>query len=181
MARIGKRYAKAFFESTDGNLAQARESAKALTVVKELFDNPEAAKILGSPVMPPELKKELLDYALDKAGASQEVRTFIHSLAGAQRTASIPHIVDSYVELIDDADGKVRAELVSAAALDDATRQTIGAALEQLLKKKVELVPEVDPSLMGGFKVRVGNFLVDLSLKTRLDSLSAGAVADRIG
>ncbi len=181
MQRVAKRYAKAFFNQSEGNLAQARTNLAALAPLKELFQNAEAAKVLSSPVMPTDLKRSLLTYALEKGGATAPTCDFIQSLVAAQRTAAIPDIIAGFAELIDEAEGIVRAELISAVALDDATRKDIVQAVEQVLKKKVDLVPTVDASLMGGFKVRVGNYLVDLSLKTRLDSLSAGAVADRIG
>lgn len=181
MQRVGKRYAKAFFLQSDGNVAQARANLASLEQLKALYKNAEAAKVLSSPVMPPDLKQSLLDYALDLGQASVGTRDFIKTLVAAQRTDIIPDVIVAYAELIDASEGKVSAEIISAVALDDASRQEISQALEKVLKKKIELVPEIDPSLMGGFKVRVGNFLVDLSLKTRLDSLSAGAVADRIG
>ena len=181
MQRVGKRYARAFFQQSAGNMAQARSDLASLAPLTELYKNAEAAKVLASPVMPVELKQQLLDYALDQGQATVGTRNFVKALVEGQRTAIIPAIIDSYAELLDDADGKVKAELSTATPLDDTTRQDIAQALEKLLKKKVDLVQTVDPSLMGGFKVRVGNYLVDLSLKTRLDSLSAGAVADRIG
>jgi F-type H+-transporting ATPase subunit delta len=131
--------------------------------------------------MPADLKLKLLEYALDQGKASTTTRNFIKALVEAQRTAIIPGVIDSFAELLNEAEGKVTAEVASAQPLDDAAKAEITAGLEKVLKKKIEIAPTVDPSLLGGFKVRVGNFLVDLSLKTRLDSLSAGAVADRIG
>jgi F-type H+-transporting ATPase subunit delta len=181
MQRIAKRYAKAFFSSTESDPARARANLKAMQPLKELFADADAAKVLSSPVMPAELKANLLNYALDTGNAPEEVRRFVLSLGSQGRTAAIPDIVDAYAAMIDGSEGLVRADVTSAVPLDDATRDEIRRSLEAVSKKRVELVPEVDPALMGGFKVRMGNYLVDLSLKTRLDSLSAGAVADRIG
>ena len=65
-------------------------------------------------------------------------------------------------------------------ALNEADTKAIGDALSTLLSKKVEIKPTVDPSLLGGFVARVGNYRVDLSLRTKLDGLSQSAVQDSI-
>lgn len=180
MRRVAKRYAKAFFQENAGNIGAARANLAALAPIKELFENEEAAKVLGSPIMPADVKKALLAYALEQGKASQQVKDFVYSVADAGRTSAIADTVDAYSDLIDEAEGKVRAHLTSATPLDDAAKQAIASSLEAILKKKIEIVASTDPALLGGFVVQMGNYLVDLSLKTRLEALSESAVQDSI-
>ena len=178
MGRVAKRYARAFFQLTEKNLPAARTNLASLGPVKELFENQEAAKVLASPAMPMDLKQSLLKYALDQGNASVETRNFVNTVAEGSRVEAIPDAVDAYAELIDEAEGTLKAQVSSAAPLDSATQQGIASALEGILKKKVVLESSIDSSLLGGFVVRVGNYLVDLSLKTRLDALSESAVQE---
>ena len=59
--QIANRYARALFRFAEGDLAVAQSHHQALGAIDELFENPESGKILRSPIMPVDLKKELLD------------------------------------------------------------------------------------------------------------------------
>ena len=65
----------------------------------------------------------------------------------------------------------VAAEVVTALPLSSAQEKGVAAALRQALGKDPEISTRVDPSILGGIKVRVGSRLFDASLKSRLDSL----------
>lgn len=178
MSRIAKRYGRALFNLTKGDMAKAKRQLEALNVVRELFEGGGAGKVLSSPVMPPDLKKKLLDYALDKADADQDTRHLIDSVIYGARVALLPKVADAFAELIDEAEGVVRAEVKSAVPLSGAETAEIGATLGSLLKKQVHVKTSVDPALLGGLVANVGNFRIDMSLKTRLEGLSQSAVMD---
>ena len=61
--------------------------------------------------------------------------------------------------------------VTSAVELDDAVVERIGDEIGRQTGRKVELTREVDPSIVGGFVVRVGNAILDASIKNRLDNL----------
>ena len=90
--------------------------------------------------------------------------------------AFFPQIVEIYQGLIDEAEGRVHAKLNSAVELGAAEVKDVKAALEAVLKKKVEIGLVVEPALLGGFVVRIGNLLVDYSVRTKLEALAQNAV-----
>ena len=180
MARIANRYAKALFQFAGGDLEKAKKQRDSFQGVVQLFHVKESEKVLKSPVMPPSLKKNLLDYGLEQSNATNEVRTLVAAMLDAGRVDLLPDVAAAYGELLDRAEGVVKAEVTAAVPLQAADTQAIGDALSKLLKKKVEIKPAVDPSLLGGFVAKVGNYRVDLSLKTKLDGLSQSAVQDSI-
>jgi F-type H+-transporting ATPase subunit delta len=67
-------------------------------------------------------------------------------------------------------------EVISAVHLDETTMKNITEAAEQKLNIKLLLTQKLDPTLFGGFKIRVGNKLIDMSIQTKLDKLTAFAV-----
>lgn len=180
MARIPMRYAKALYQLTGSDLAKAQKLRSSFEGILQLFDLPDSDKVLRSPVMPQSLKKSLIDFALDKTGATEEVRLLTRALLEAGRVDLIPEVAHAFGELLDRAEGVVKAEVSAAVPLGDADLKAIGDALSKLLAKKVEIKPTVDPSLLGGFVAKVGNYQVDLSLKTKLDGLSQSAIQDSI-
>lgn len=180
MARIAHRYAKALYQFAGSDLAKAQKLRASFEGVTQLFKVKESEKVLRSPVMPASLKKSLLDYGLDQSQATPEVKVLVQTLLESGRIGLLPEVARAYGELLDQAEGVVKAELQSAVALGDGDNKAIGDALSKMLKKKVEIKPTVDPSLLGGFVAKVGNYLVDMSLRTKLDGLSQTAVQDSI-
>lgn len=176
--RVARRYARGLFTLDEGKLGQARTHAQMLGVIKELFDERDAGKILRSPVMPPELKRELLTYGLQKAQADQLVTNLVNAMLEAGRVDVLPDVAAAFQELIDEAEGIAKAEVVSAVQLNAADIEAIGASIGRILKKRVEIQPVVDPSLLGGFVARIGNYRIDMSLKTKLDGLAQAAAQD---
>ena len=72
--RIATRYSKALYRLAGDDLATAKKHMESLKVVQELFDNEEGGKILRSPVMPSDLKGNLLAYAMDQGAADENLR-----------------------------------------------------------------------------------------------------------
>lgn len=87
------------------------------------------------------------------------------------RLALGPSINSFFTELWDQARGIERAVVRTAVPLDDAQRTAIAADLSRSTGHQVELESEVDPSLLGGAVIRVGDHLIDGSTRTRLRAL----------
>ena len=178
MSRIAKRYAKALFSLAEGATADGQSNREALAAVAELFAVAEAGRILNSPVMPNELKQSLLDYALEKGQAGQDVRNLTATLLDAGRIAHFPAVIAAYDELLDEAAGVAKATVTSAMPMAGEEMAAIGAELGRLIRKKVEVSSAIDPNLLGGFVATVGHFRVDLSVRTRLEELAHRAVGE---
>ncbi len=178
MGRIAKRYAKALLKLTSGDLQQAKKYRDSLIELKALFSLDEAAKVLNSPAMPDDLKKSLLSYGLKAANAGSEVQHLVEAVVDSGRVSMIPQIADAFSQNIDEVEGRVHADVTSAVALSSEAQQEIANAISRLLNKKAEVTHHIDSDLLGGFVVRVGDYKVDLSLKSKLEGLAKTAVQD---
>lgn len=173
--RIANRYAKALYRFVGKDSNKAREYLEQLSAVQALFGIEPAAKVLLSPVMPVDLKKKLFEAALEASGGPTELKAFIHALVGAGRVAIYPEFVAAFSNLINAATGVVSAEVVTAVKVDPEIVAQLTKSLEKLLGSKIQADQQVDPDLLGGFVVRLGNRMIDLSVKTKLDALAKSA------
>jgi len=178
MSRIARRYARALYKICDANLETAKKHLESLKTLLVLFDDKDAGKILRSPVMPPDLKKTLLHYGLEKAAAGEDLQHLVDTLVTAGRVALLPELVEVFGDFINEAEGKAFAQVVSAAPLAQDDQNAIASQLGDLLGKKIVLDNKVDATLLGGFVAKVGNYRIDMSLKTKLDGLAQSAVQD---
>ena len=87
------------------------------------------------------------------------------------RARDLPGVISGFDKLYAKKTGVVAAEVVSAQALTDAQFKSIQSALRASLGKDPEMTARVDPSILGGLKVKVGSKLFDASLKTKLDQM----------
>ena len=106
-----------------------------------------------------------------KAGFDMLTTKFLGLVASNGRAGDLLGAISAFVELSAKHRGVVTAEVVSAAALSPAQLKGVQAALAEALGKTPEVSTRVDPSLLGGLKVRVGSRLFDASLRSKLDSL----------
>jgi ATP synthase F1 delta subunit len=172
---IAGRYAAAMMALCNNDVALAKQRLLGLQPVIELFKIPEAAKVLKSPVMPPDLKLSLLTYALSKRPADEQLGLFARSIVEAGRVDCLPAIVERIREIIDIAEGIVRATLVTAQPVNEGELKQITTSLEKITKRSVLIDHKNEPAILGGFIVRLENKLIDMSLRTKLDALTDSA------
>jgi F-type H+-transporting ATPase subunit delta len=180
MSRIAKRYAKALFKVSEGDLGKAKRDLDSLETLRTLFEDKDAGKILRSPVMPPDLKKTLLYYGLEKAVADSSLKSLIDTLVSSGRVSVIPDLTSAFRDLLNEVEGIAYAEVESAADFSEEEKSAVSAQLSRILEKKVLVDTRVDPTLLGGFVARVGNYRIDMSLKAKLDGLAHSAVQDTL-
>ena len=92
-------------------------------------------------------------------------------LVASRRVDRIDEIVDHFEVLADEAAGRVRARVTTAIPLSDADREKLGRDLSAQLGKDVRMVADVDPAILGGLLLQVGDRLTDASVAGRLDQL----------
>ena len=170
---IAQRYARALVRHTGTDLSQCREVFDCFEVLEELFSFPEAMKTLASPVMPQGLKEEILDYALQQTAAGPLLRSFVMTVLEQGRVRILPQIGMAFYSLVLEANGKQIAVVSSASTLGAEESELIAATLSGLMHKKVEVESVVDESLLGGFIIRIGHTVLDLSLRSKLDELTS--------
>ncbi len=162
---ISRRYARALFELRAEGL-DLREGLNALAEVAAL---PEVRDVLASPSVPAEAKADVLMKAAGQDSA--ELRRLVELLAHRGKAVLLPEICDLYEAMVREAEAEVEASVISAVDLDDSLRKKIAGALEKKLGRKVRLDARTDAGILGGLVIRVGDRLIDLSLRTRLNGL----------
>ena len=104
---------------------------------------------------------------LDEAGAN-----LIKLLVEYDRLALLPEIAGIYEELKAQDEGTLDAEITAAAALSDAQVKTLVDQLQKKFGKKVDASVNVDPEIIGGIKIVVGDTVIDASVRGRLQELA---------
>jgi F-type H+-transporting ATPase subunit delta len=169
MEEIAQVYSRALFEA-------ATEQDK-LDVVREqvgqfadaVNDNRDLAVFFFSPYFSTEEKKEGLGKVVD--GADETVRNFLELLIEKHRVPAIQRIRREYDALWEEANKLLPVEVTSAIELDPQTVEQIGDKIGERTGRKVQLESKVDPDILGGIVVRVGDRILDASIANRLESL----------
>lgn len=170
-ADVGARYAQALFDLAleTGALAVVEGDLKGLKALQA--ESKDLRRLIASPAFSSEDKGKGVAAVAEKAGASATTLKFLGLLSANGRIAALPAAITAFERLAAAHRGAVAAEVVSAVKLTAAQTKGIAAALRQALGKDPEVTTRVDPSILGGLKVRVGSRLYDASLKSKLDSL----------
>jgi F-type H+-transporting ATPase subunit delta len=162
-----RRYAEAAFQiaSRDDSIAVWRrdlETAGAET-------NEQLMGVLANPALP--LDQRLAAAAGVYGQLAQPVQNLIFLLVRRSRIEQLPRVVDEFRRLDDIRQGITHATATSAAPLTDLEVRALTARLEQMTGGRIALETDVDESLLGGLIVRVGDRLIDGSVRGRLERL----------
>lgn len=163
-----RRYAQALFDLARerGKLDEwLRDMRSAASVLRE----PTVRTVLDAPQVPYAEKEAILRQSLGQLDV--HIQNLVLLLLRRQRLDRVGDVVAEFERLVDEAHGVVRAELATAVPLDDATVERLTALLASSLGRKVRLSRRVDPELIGGAVLRIGDKLLDGSVATRLQAL----------
>ncbi len=138
----------------------------------------ELRTFLGSPAVSVEAKHEVLEKIAKRLGASKIIRNFLLVIADHRRTQLIPEIAAAFQQVLRQRQGVAEAEVSSAVELTASQKKELAATLERLTGKKIEPKYALDPSLLGGAVVRIGDTIYDGSLRTRLNEMGARLAAE---
>ena len=168
---VGARYAQALFDLArdHGRLAVVEADLKAFKAMRA--ESLDLRRLLSSPAFSADDKGRALAALAQKAGFDGLTRKFFGLLAANRRAAALPSAITAFEALSAAERGVVAAEVTTAIKLTPAQATGLKAALRHALGKDPEIETRVDPSILGGVKVRVGSRLYDASLRSKLDSL----------
>lgn len=184
---IARPYARAAFQAAqDGSALQQWSGflARAAAAVRDAQVEP----LIGNPrVQVNELVQLLLEVGSGAEGASpasaratagteqllEAQRNFLALLAHNRRLTLLPEIAAQYETLRAQAENTADVEVLSAQELTAEQSQKLQAALERRLGRRVRLHPRVDPALLGGAIVHYGDYVVDGSLRRRVERLAS--------
>ena len=170
-AAIARRYARALFGLGEelGDPAALLADLESFTDAVET--NEELSRVMFTPIHPRAERRAVVAEIAEKLGARDETRAFLMILVDENRAKLLPDVRRSLRELVEEAEGRVTAEIVSARSLDDAELERIRQALSRRVGAQVRLETSVDPELIGGIVARVGDLLFDGSVRTQLGAL----------
>jgi F-type H+-transporting ATPase subunit delta len=168
---VAHRYARALLELgvEGGTLDRLVEELS--TVAQAWGASSELRNALENPLVTHAMKKAVMTELSDQIGATSTTRHALLLLVDRRRTKTLPYVAGFLRELADARKGIVRAEVTTAAPLSDAYYQRLQAQLEKMTGKKVVVDRKTDPSLIAGVVTRIGDRILDGSLRTRLQSI----------
>ncbi|WP_449246803.1 ATP synthase F1 subunit delta [Desulfarculus baarsii] len=168
---VAKRYAKALLElgREDGNTELYGKELGA--VAQMLADSAELESALVNPGFDFDSRKKLLAAILQKLGVSPMVANFFRLLMDRGRIAAARDIALTYGLLLDEVNGVTRAEVRTAAALNEEEVKRLTQSLKSVARREVALEVIEDPSLIGGVVAKIGDLVLDGSVKTQLANL----------
>ena len=168
MSLLAKRYATALFEAAEQKGATDAVASDLARVAQVLRDPQVCAQLLD-----PRTQRGERRAALERivGGGHELSRNLIGVLVRRRREAILPELDEMFTKLVHDSRGEVEGTVETAKPIDDDELRKIEAAASATFGKKVSLRVEVDPELIGGIRLRVGNTLFDGSVATALDDL----------
>jgi ATP synthase F1 delta subunit len=169
MEEIAEVYARALFEVAKEHdiLDEIHDDLGAFATALE--ENRELAVFFFSPYFSSEEKKNGLQRAV--TGANPVFMNFLETLLERHRMPVIFRIRARFEQLWDEENKLLPVEITSSVQLDKEIVAQIGDRIGEQTGQKVELSSKVDPEILGGLVVRVGNFVLDASIRNRLNQL----------
>jgi F-type H+-transporting ATPase subunit delta len=166
---IGQVYARALFEvaSEHDSLDEIHEQLDAFA--DAMHNSRDLMLFFFSPYFSVADKKDGLKRAVQ--GANPEFENFLEALIERHRMPAIFRIQTEFTTLWDEARKLLPVQIVSAVELDPNTVKSLGDRIGEQVDRKIELTSEVDPEILGGIVLRVGNLILDASIRNRLEQL----------
>lgn len=166
--KSGAQYGKALFELCEELSTTDRALGDMATIKQLLSDNPDYLKLLDTPAVSKEERVALADEAF--GSLDPYVVNLVKILTEKHSVHLFPKIAEEFSALYDESRGIERAEAISAVKLSDEQEKRLTERLEAMTGKRVVLRNTVDPSILGGLKLRFSGRQLDGSVKARLES-----------
>ena len=172
ISSLAARYAAALYALAaergvlDETIAQMEALSQLLKAHKAL------AALIANPLTDTVKLAPVLDEALAGQGVAVLVRDFVGVVAANRRLRDLPMLIEGFAAYAAAKRGEVVATVISARTLSDTQRNQLRARLAEASYSTVRLVEQIDPSLLGGLRLQIGDKLYDTTLKSRLNRLN---------
>ncbi len=166
---VAQRYAAALFQLAmeQGQAQKVHDELRAIE--KELRQHPTLARALHAPNVPDKVKKDICRKLF--GSHNPWLLNFLFLLVDKKREDYVPEILRQYRQLLDTASGVVKADVETAVDLSTVVKQQFTEMLSRREGKVVQITWHVNPDLIGGYVVRIGDRLYDASLRAQLSGL----------
>jgi F-type H+-transporting ATPase subunit delta len=168
---VARRYAKALLELGVESSSLDRLVEELSTVSAAWETSAELRNAIENPLVGIAMKKGVIGELAEQIGATPTTKNALLLLVERRRTQALPEIARYVREMADLRKGVVRAEVTTAAPLSEAYYGRLQVQLEKMTGKKVVVDRKTDPTLIAGVVTRIGDRILDGSLRTRLQSI----------
>lgn len=168
--RVATRYASALMALTNEQKKSNAIAAELLIVKEVIASSRPLRNILASPIVNKEKKQAILQ-DLFKKRISSAVLGYLHEIVGKGREEILGEILAQYFIMRDNELGIVRVEVKTSVEFSTKQEKDLVKQLEAMTKKKVEIVFSLDKAIKGGFVARVGDTVLDGSIRRQLEIL----------
>lgn len=167
---VSKRYSNALFEVAfeQGQYEAVQDELSFVTAC--LNEEPKLYQLLKSPLISSDEKKEILS-AIFKENVSKEVFNFLRIIIDKGRESYIESIVEEYRVLANKVKNKIDAVAITAVPMNELDLKKLQVNLSMSSGKNIQLQNQVDPSVKGGVLVKIGDKVIDGTVKSRLENL----------
>lgn len=168
---IARRYAKALLSigKEDGRFKDYGDELSAFTYLLEREQ--ELKNAIINPIYPRDSRQQVLRQILEMIKLSPIVTNFLNLLFDKQRIDGVLLICEVYQQLVDQLENVSRAQVMTAAPLSDDVIARIRQALEKITGGTVVMELQEKPDMLGGIVAKVGDLILDGSVRTQLQSL----------
>jgi F-type H+-transporting ATPase subunit delta len=170
-SRISRRYAKALLSlgREDGQYAEYGQNLKEFAGFCSA--NEEFFRVVSNRLFSVEERKKILEVVLKKSLFTDVVKNFLRLLLEKNRIGTVVGITDYYSKLTDEISGITRADIITAKPLKTDALERLNKALTDLTSKDVRMEVKENESLIGGIIVKIGDLVLDGSVRAQLEGL----------
>jgi F-type H+-transporting ATPase subunit delta len=141
-------------------------------------ESAELRNVLASPAIAREVKHGVIEKLITRMGASRIIRNFLLVMSDNQRVRLLPEIVHTFEQVLGQRQGVAEAKIVSATEMTEKQKIELVSRLERLSGKKIQAKYSLEPALLGGAVVRIGDTIFDGSVRNQLNQLRARLAAE---
>ena len=171
---VANRYAHALVDivMAPGSPLKPADAVAQLAAIEALIrESLELRTALLTPAIPTSRKRAVMGKLLERIGAAPLIRNFVYVVIDHRRIGKLDEMREAFEVALDERMGFARAEVVSAATLDEQRSTRLESELSRITGKRMRLRFAVDPELLGGATARIGSTLYDGSLRGQLEQL----------
>lgn len=169
-SRAAVRYAKALIETAQANNVSDQVASDMQTINQAINDSVELKQFLDNPVVKADVKKKALDEIFSSLSADSKL--LFGLLNSNHRFALLLQIATEYIALYESSKGIARAYVTTATPLNDDLKTKVLDKVKQLTSEsQIEIINEVNPDIIGGFIIRIGDMQYNASIADKLNQL----------
>ena len=176
MSRVAKRYAKALFELAEERNVLEKVHTDLQAIAETVKNSEDLQNLLVNPLVNEADKMNVLARIFSDRFESL-TRQFLELVAEKRRLSVLLEIITKFYRMMLEHNNQIEGQLISAVDLEERQVEEIGKQIEQITGKKVMLNRQIEPSIIGGFVVKVEDVVIDNSIRSQLNRLREQLIA----